>query len=158
MGGNEANERDGRNILVVDDDQGIRFLIRAILEPEGYRVTEAEDGAEALAAIVREAPDLVLLDLMMPRTDGWLLLDELRREGLRERVRVAIVSALADEDTIRRSRREGVRGLVAKPFDAETLLDAVRGSLAESPEELLRSRERIEELIGLLRTLERLGA
>src|SRR4051794_4132874 len=66
-----GGQRTGPLVLVVDDDQGVRGLVRAHLELAGYQVREAERAEEALEAIEAQAPDLVVLDVVMPGTDGW---------------------------------------------------------------------------------------
>ena len=73
----EGTERAKAVILVVDDEDEIRELCRVNLEFEGYAVVEASDGVEALMAADREQPDLIFLDLMMPRMDGWEVLRRL---------------------------------------------------------------------------------
>lgn len=140
-------------ILVVDDEPNMRLVIRTILETEGHDVEEAGDGAHALELVERSIPDVILLDLMMPRMDGWRFLEELRACGFRSRTRVVIISALGDEETIDRGRKAGAAHLM-KPFDITGLLDAVNDALAEPPEELLSRKERIGELAAVLHVLE----
>lgn len=145
-------------LLVVDDEPSIRLLMAAILEQEGYEVEAVAGGVEALAAVERELPDVILLDLLMPEMDGWRFLEELRARGLRSKVRVIIVSAMADTDSVDRGQREGVREHVAKPFDPRAILRAVEAVLEEPPEEILARREHPEDLARLidkLQTLER---
>src|SRR5947209_4305898 len=81
-------------ILVVDDEEGNRRLLREILEPQGYEVREAADGDEALAAMAESAPDLVLLDLMMPRRDGYSVCREIKSDPRTRLVPVIILTTL----------------------------------------------------------------
>src|SRR5580698_5949335 len=74
------------SILVVDDESNIRLMLRTSLESEGYAVTEAADGREALDEIHRSTPDLVVLDLNMPRLDGMAVLEQMKHDGPRPRV------------------------------------------------------------------------
>lgn len=143
-------------VLVIDDDEGIRQLMRFILEAEGYSVADAEGAPEGLQALEGDAPDLVLLDLSMPGMDGWKFLDELRQRGLRERTRVIIVSARADKASTERGHREGALGYITKPFSMEVLVDGVKAALAVSPEELASRSQRLDDLARTLNFLDTL--
>src|SRR5437879_3286363 len=112
-------------VLVVDDEPAIRLLLQAILAQEGHDVDTAADGVDALSAVERELPDVILLDLAMPNMDGWHFLEELRNLGLRSRVRVIIVTATNDAESTARGHAEGVKELIAKPFDATAIVKAV---------------------------------
>ncbi|MDE3229296.1 MAG: response regulator [Chloroflexota bacterium] len=118
-----------RRILIVDDDQSVRETLRMALEDEGYEVREAEDGAEALAALRRSAqPLLALLDLRLPRLTGDALLRRIAREK-RLRARHAFLLVTANHETLsprnlRLFQRMGV-GVIAKPFDLTDLLARV---------------------------------
>ena len=110
------------SVLVVDDEAQITELVAVLLEDEGYRVRCAYDGAEALAEVEREPPDVVVTDVMMPRLDGLTLTQRLRQQGYR--VPVVLMSAVyADVDL------PGVR-FVPKPFDLDYIV-AVVGRVIE---------------------------
>ena len=143
-------------VLVVDDEPAIRLLLQAILAQEGHDVDTAADGVEALAAVRGELPDVVLLDLAMPNMDGWHFLEELRTLGLRSRVRIIIVSATSDEVALERGHAEGVRELIAKPFDATAIVKAVEAVVQEPAEEILARREHPEDLARLIDKLQSL--
>ena len=143
-------------LLVVDDEPAIRLLLQAILAQEGHEVETAADGVEGLAAVEREMPDVVLLDLAMPNMDGWHFLEELRNKGLRSRVRVIIVSATSDAESMARSEAEGVAERVAKPFDAAAIVRSVEGVLSEPAEDILARREHPEDLARLIDKLQSL--
>lgn len=109
-------------ILVVDDDPDIRELLSLLLEQAGYRVVRARDGAEALERVGREMPGLILLDMTMPRMDGWQFAREFRqRHG--GSVPIAVVTAA--QDARRRAREVGAEGYLGKPFDLEAVLSLV---------------------------------
>jgi CheY-like chemotaxis protein len=110
-------------VLVVDDDQDIRFLIRFHLEPAGYEVHEAHDGAEALRHLGERDFDGVVLDLRMPGVDGYAVLDAMRDRGMLERTPVLTCSAHASHEAI--ASLTGTRGHVAKPFKPDELVRAV---------------------------------
>ena len=113
-------------ILVVDDDEAILDVVADVLRFEGYPVETAVDGQEALAAVERERPSLVLLDMRMPRLDGWGFARELRDRG----IQVPILVMTAARDASGWAEEIGARGYLAKPFDIDELIDAVR---AEPP-------------------------
>ena len=118
---------DAREILVVDDEPGVRMVIAQILAAAGYAVREAESGAEALVALEQRAPDLMIADFAMPRMNGA----ELARRA-RARVpalRILMVSGHADPAEVETSPLDGP--LLAKPFEADDLLAAVARVLDE---------------------------
>jgi CheY-like chemotaxis protein len=143
-------------VLVVDDEPAIRLLLQAILAQEGHDVETAADGVEALTAVQADLPDVVLLDLAMPNMDGWHFLEELRNVGLRSRVRVIIVSATSDDDSLERGQAAGARGLIAKPFDATAIVRAVEAVVQEPAEDVLARREHPEDLARLIDKLQSL--
>ena len=106
--------------MVVDDDSDIQLLLRLELEAEGYEVVTADDGFEAIDRIPIMAPDVVLLDVMMPNLDGWGVLERLADP----KPAIIVVSGLAtDHDQHYRHAVElGALGFVSKPFDSAKLL------------------------------------
>ena len=115
-----------RQILVVEDDPSIRGLVSEVLRDDGYEVSEACNGAEALNAVRERRPDLIVLDLMMPVMDGWAFVEECRREPGCDDVPILVTSASHDlTRTAERLRSFGVRTCLAKPFDVEGLLALV---------------------------------
>jgi excisionase family DNA binding protein len=110
----------GPLVLVVDDDDRIREYMRVNLEMEGYTVREAAGADEALQAIEDGAPDLVLLDVVMPGIDGWQMLQKLQeRHGS---IPVIMFSGQVEERTAGEAEERGARGFVGKPFDPQELL------------------------------------
>jgi len=126
-----------KKILVVDDEEKIVRIVKAYLEREGYTVAAAYDGKAALAMARAEAPDLVLLDLMLPEVSGWDVCRSLRAES-----NVPIIMLTArDEDTDKIVGLElGADDYVTKPFNPRELVARVRAVLrrAESPQEKRR--------------------
>jgi DNA-binding response OmpR family regulator len=120
------------SVLVVDDEPDIVLFAQINLELNGHEVRTASDGAEALAAVLADPPDLVLLDVMMPRLDGWAVLAELKRQP-DERVRTIPVVMLTALDTDLDQARGGIEGAVVyltKPLTPDQLVDAVDDALA----------------------------
>ena len=113
-------------VLVVDDEERIVGIVRAYLEKEGYRVLTARDGQEALAVFQRERPNLVILDLMLPKVSGWDVCRELRRSS---DVPVLMLTA-RDDDTDKVVGLElGADDYITKPFNPKELVARVRAVL-----------------------------
>ena len=139
MKGGDARPR----VLVVDDDPGVRYTLREILEAEGLAVAEAEDGLAALAEADAFRPELVLADLRMPRLDGMELL---RRLASRMPApRVVLITAHGSERQAVEAMKAGAYDYFRKPFETEELLAVVRRAL-----EALRLRAENERLAGQL--------
>ena len=117
------------NILVVDDELGIRDLLSEILNDEGHNVETAENAAEARAARQRARPDLVLLDIWMPDTDGVTLLKEWSVAGLLT-MPVVMMSGHATIDTAVEATRIGAHAFLEKPITLQKLLKTVENGLA----------------------------
>lgn len=117
------------NILVVDDEHGIRDLLWEILNDEGHNVELAENAAQARAARVRERPDLVLLDIWMPDTDGVTLLKEWSASGVLT-MPVIMMSGHATIDTAVEATKIGALAFLEKPITLQKLLKAVELGLA----------------------------
>jgi len=116
-------------ILVVDDDPGIRDLIRAALRLEGLEVITAEDGPTALAVLRTEPVELVLLDRMMPGMDGLAVLGEIRRDPELALLPVVLVTALGESASVVEGLDHGADDYLAKPFDLDELAARVRAQL-----------------------------
>ena len=117
-------------ILVVEDEAGIRETIVEILLEEGYSVAVAVDGVDALTAVANAAPDAILLDLMLPRLDGFGVVAALQQRGLRPGI--PIVVATADGHAREKAARLGAEAWLAKPFSIDALLAAVAQVLTTS--------------------------
>jgi two-component system KDP operon response regulator KdpE len=111
-------------VLVVDDDARLREYMRVNLEMEGYTVREAAGAEEALRAIEDGAPDLVLLDVVMPGVDGWQMLQRMQeRYGS---IPVIMFSGQIDERSASDAEERGARGFVGKPFDPQQLIERAK--------------------------------
>jgi two-component system response regulator MprA len=114
-------------VLVVDDDTSILDTVSSILSGEGYDVVSASSGQEALEAVARKLPLLILLDMRMPVMDGWAVARALRGKG----ITVPIIVMTAAESARRWADEVGAEGYLAKPFGLDDLLTTVerfRGS------------------------------
>jgi DNA-binding NtrC family response regulator len=121
------------NILVVDDEMGIRELLSEILGDEGHVVQLAENAQQARAARTEARPDLVLLDIWMPDTDGVTLLKEWQRDGMLT-MPVIMMSGHATIDTAVEATRIGALNFLEKPISLQKLLKAVQQGLVRGPE------------------------
>ena len=121
------------NILVVDDELGIRDLLSEILNDEGHAVELAENAAQARAARLQSRPDLVLLDIWMPDTDGVTLLKEWSSSGLLN-MPVVMMSGHATIDTAVEATRIGAMSFLEKPITLQKLLKAVEQGLSKTVE------------------------
>jgi DNA-binding response OmpR family regulator len=121
----ENTARDRKRILLVDDDREIVESMRIALEAAGYDVRVARDGNQGLAMAEREDPDLVILDMMMPKRSGFLVLEKLRRT---RPVPVRIIMITANEGNRHKAYAEtlGVDDYIRKPFAMDRLLDSVQ--------------------------------
>jgi CheY-like chemotaxis protein len=119
-----------RTILVVDDDDDIRGLLRAMIERGLHRVVEAVDGAEALELIRRARPDLVLVDLNMPEVDGSEVCRRVKADAATRDLPVLVLTAAAQDADRRRALAAGADGYLTKPFSPLAQLDLLDAHLA----------------------------
>ncbi len=119
----------GAKILIVDDNASVRATLRGIMDTDQFRVVgEASDGVEALEKIEQLEPDIVLLDIVMPRMDGFGVLEAMEEKS--DPPSFIVISALAQEGFVLRSIELGASFFIAKPFDARSVCNRVRDCLA----------------------------
>ena len=125
----EEVKDQAKRVLLVDDDYEIVESIRIALEARGYRTLIARDGNQGLAMAEREDPDLVILDMMMPKRSGFLVLERLRRT---RRVPMRVIMITANEGSRHKAYAEmlGVDDYIRKPFAMDRLMDSVDRLLA----------------------------
>jgi DNA-binding response OmpR family regulator len=117
-------------VLVVDDTDIIRELICVNLELEGFEVHTAFDGQDALDKVHDVDPDVVTLDVVMPRLDGFQAAERLRADARTATLPIVMVSAAAQEADLRRGREIGVNAYLTKPFDPDELVQIIRALIA----------------------------
>lgn len=153
--------RERPTVVVIDDDAALRVMVREVLEQAGFEVEEAEDGEQGLATIKGVLPDIVLLDVMMPKLDGFELCTQLRRHPKFSHLPVVMITGLEDVQSINRAFEIGATHFVTKPINWTLLAHQVRYGLRNSrlEHELLESdhalRARIVELEEARQELER---
>lgn len=116
----------GRSVLVVEDNPIIATLLRHLLERRGYEVETVADGREAVVRIDGQPPGLVLLDVMLPYTDGFEVIRQLRSKPAWQNVPVIMLTAKAQERNVVRALDAGANDYVIKPFKPEELAARVR--------------------------------
>ena len=116
----------GPLVLLVDDDPQVREVVRINLEMEGYAVREAANAEDGLAALEDEAPDLILLDVMMPQVDGWEMLRRVQERHGVGSIPVIMFSGKIDERALAQATERGAAGFLAKGFDLQELIDRAK--------------------------------
>jgi DNA-binding response OmpR family regulator len=124
---------DAPKVLIVDDDEIIRILLRHTLGNEAYLVLEAADGQQALDMVDQEMPDLILLDVMMPVMDGIEVLRRLKSQDRTRSIPVIIITALTAESDVATSLEEGAVDHISKPFSELIVRTRVRAALRNRP-------------------------
>jgi len=148
----ESMSTGSTRVLVIDDEAPIRLLCRVNLEAEGMHVLEAADGPSGLEKARAEAPDVVLLDVMMPGLDGWRVAEELLDDPRTESIPIVFLTARAELRDRARGIDLGGIDYVTKPFNPVELAPLVRnllGRVERGERDALR-HEKLSELRALL--------
>jgi len=140
-------------VLIVDDDLNTLGLLSRILQAEGHQVVKATDGEMALERYMEEAPDLIMLDILLPRLDGIEVLKRIR--GTDEAVGIIVLSALTSEELIREAMLAGADDYISKPFTLKTIRKYLRRVLERSHlrRENIRLQRELEAAHAKIRTL-----
>ena len=124
-----------KKILVVDDDPNIVKLVKTRLEAHNYEVIGAEDGEECMQKVLSDKPDLIILDILMPKADGYDVLIGMKEikalSGKIPVIPVIVLTALSDPRVKGMIEKEEIRDYIVKPFNAEDLLAKVKTALGE---------------------------
>jgi DNA-binding response OmpR family regulator len=118
-----------KKILIVDDEPNIVISLEFLMRREGFEVTIARDGEEALKAIKDENPDLVLLDVMMPKLNGFEVCEQVRRDPELSGMRIIMLTAKGREAEISKGLSIGADGYITKPFSTRDLVLQVKNLL-----------------------------
>ena len=138
----------GERILVVDDDEVNRRLMRTVLEPLDYRIREVRDGEEALEAVRTDPPDLILLDVVMPRRGGMSVCRELKGDPRTRLIPIVMVTSLAEFPVRIQGLEAGVDDFLLKPFNAVELTTRVRALIS-----LKRYTDDLESAVHVLESI-----
>jgi len=131
------------HVLVVEDEDDIVDLLQYNLSKEGYRVSVARDGVEAMTSTQEDRPDLIILDIMMPRMNGIEFCDAVRKDALLRSIPIMMLTAMSDEEDHVKGLEIGADIYLAKPISVPILISQTKA--------LLRSSERIETPPDLIR-------
>jgi len=115
-----------KKILIVDDEPGYLTLVKNRLEAAEYQVLTAQEGQEALEKAKREKPDLIILDLMLPKMDGYKVCGLLKRDIRYSKIPIILFTARAQEADRKQGEEVGADAYLTKPFDAQTLLAKIQ--------------------------------
>ncbi len=122
----------GKRILVVEDDQVTRRLLERELSKRGYQVDTAGDGVRGLTAVESQAPDLILLDIVLPELDGMSLLQALKRRSDTKHIPVIMLTSVAEPSKMIEAISSGARFFVVKPFQTSALVSKIEKALSET--------------------------
>lgn len=120
-----------KKILVADDERALRFLIVETLQMEDYEIIEVEDGEEALKKTYEMEPDLLILDLMMPKVTGYEVAEEIKKQKNIKQPKTMILTAKGEKEAKERALEAGVDHFMKKPFSPIELLHIVETVLEE---------------------------
>jgi DNA-binding response OmpR family regulator len=113
-------------VLVVDDEKDIAHIVKTTLELEGITTITASNGREAIELAVKENPDLILLDVMMPEMNGWDVFRHLKKNMKTKNIRICMLSAKALIEDLEMGKRLGVSDYITKPFEPSELVEKVK--------------------------------
>jgi DNA-binding response OmpR family regulator len=120
-----------KKILVVEDERNILLTIRMCLEQAGYEVVMAEDGITAIQKALDSHPDLILLDLIIPKMNGYLVCEAIKQEESTRDIPVMVISARAQEEDIKQAKDLGTVDYIVKPFSPEELRNKIKNILKQ---------------------------
>ena len=121
----------GKKILIVDDEAQLVEMMKMRLEAAGYSVIAAYDGQEGLNKARKEKPDLIILDLMLPKMDGYKVCGLLKNDARYSKIPIIMFTARAQDEDVRLGKDLGAEDYVIKPFEPKLLLDKIRKLIGE---------------------------
>jgi two-component system response regulator ResD len=137
----DQRQTSSRRVLIVDDEASIRLICRINLAASGWTCQEADNGEEALLRIRGERPDVVLLDVMMPIRDGWMVAEDVAGDPAVSDIPIVFISARAEQRDRERAHSLGAVGYVTKPLNPVGLsaaIDHILERIAKGEREQLR--------------------
>ena len=134
-----TDQTAGKKILVVDDNRDSRELVLKVLKRKGYELFEAVDGEDALARVEEHLPDLILMDISLPKIDGYEATGRLKKDSRFQHIPVIALTAHAMKGDREKALGAGCRGYIAKPINVRELPEIIEGFLnqtATDPEDM----------------------
>lgn len=146
--GPQESRQSGGAVLIVDDNPQNAELLEAYLDGLGYEIRTANDGAEALASVEQAPPDLILLDIMMPRISGFQVCERLKDSPATRDIPIIMVTALNEEGDIERAVESGANDFLTKPVNKVELVTRVKSLM-----EVGRLRRQLDRTLDEVRRL-----
>jgi DNA-binding response OmpR family regulator len=121
----------GHKIVMIEDSKAASTVLKEVLEAEGHTVLHAADGVTGLALARRERPDLILLDLLLPKLNGYDVCNALMRDNLTRHIPVLIISTLDTPESVEKAKLCGARNFMKKPYNLDDLLREIKRLLPQ---------------------------
>lgn len=121
----------GSIILIIEDSKATSTVLKEVLESEGHTVFLADDGVTGIAQARREKPDLILLDLLLPKLNGYEVCNSVKRDNATRHIPILVISTMDSPESVEKIRLCGARDFIKKPYDLDTLLREIRRLLPE---------------------------
>ena len=134
-----------KKILVVDDEPHIVKMVESRLKANGYEVIIAYDGQEAVEKVKSDMPDLIVLDLLLPKIDGYMVFDMLKQEEKYKNIPIVMLTARAGYEDMKKGLEIGAIAYLTKPFKAEVLLGIIAGAVGDGSVIKTAMKEKIDE-------------
>lgn len=115
-----------KKILVIEDSKNISFMIEMCLKRNGFHVYKAADGVEAMETIFNVVPDLILLDIVIPKLNGYLICEAVKANDKLSKIPIVVMSAKTQEDDIQKAFELGASDYLTKPFNPSELMEKVK--------------------------------
>lgn len=128
----DKSQKDNKHLLLVDDDPNLVLLVKDYLELQGYEVTTADNGKEALKVLGEQIPDMIICDVMMPEMDGYALIEQVRQDPRTSWIPVMFLSAKGQNQDRVKGLHIGADVYMVKPFEPEELVAQVESSLKQA--------------------------
>ncbi|MBU2574448.1 MAG: response regulator [Elusimicrobia bacterium] len=116
----------GKKILIVEDSKTMSVVLKEVLESEGYTVSLAGDGVTGIALARREMPDLLLLDLLLPKLNGYEVCNTLKRDNSTRHIQVLVISTMSSPESMEKAKLCGAKNFMKKPYNLEDLLREIK--------------------------------
>jgi two-component system NarL family response regulator len=137
--------KENHHLLLVDDDPNLILLVKDYLEYQGYQVTTASNGRDALTLMEEAVPDMIICDIMMPEMDGYAFIEQVRRDARISWIPVMFLSAKGQSHNRVKGLNTGADLYMAKPFEPEELVAQIQSSLRQADRLLRHSNHPLEE-------------
>ena len=123
----------GGKILIIEDSKATSTVLKEVLESEGRTVFLADDGIAGIALARREKPDLILLDLLLPKLNGYEVCNAIKRDNATRHIPVLIISTMDSPESVEKIKFCGAANFIKKPYDLDTLLREIKRLLPVQP-------------------------